>query len=192
MKKFISILLVLVMLFSACSNVFADEELTAAKVKENVLAYYDENEATIKAALKSAAGDAAYLIDSFDIKAAVSNHLDLYGEDVRDFCVEICNSSADKDTKTQTIADYMTESLVLLFNAMFSLIFPGAGETLRANIAAFASSYAPTIVEQYKTQLNLATIVSNNPIFFVVFSLVELVVILGLLAALLKNKKAAK
>ena len=190
MKKLISILLVLVMLFSACSNVFADNELTPAKLKENVLTYYDENEATIKAALKEAAGEAAYFIDAFDIRTAVSNHLDYYGQDICDFCIEICNLKADADEKTAKIAAKIAEELVLLFNT----IYPGAGfgDALKANIETFAYSYAPTIVDQYKVPLNLATIVSDNPMFFVIFSLVELVVIIGLLTALHKNKNTAK
>lgn len=188
MKKIISILLSLVMVFSACSNVFADGELTPEKVSENVLAYYDDNKDTIMAALKEAAGDAAYLIDQFDIKASISSYLGLHAEDICDFCIEICGLNADKDTKTAKIEEYLAKCLAGLFDIMY----PGAGNLLSANIQSFASEYAPTIVEQYKTQLNLATIVSDNPLFFVGFSLVELVVIIGLLVALSKSKKAAK
>ncbi len=188
MKKVISVLLVLVMLLGTCSNAFADGSLTPEEVTEECLAYYDTNKEAIMAALKDAAGDFAAMLDYFDVRGVLAGYLDVNAPAVCLYLEEICGSPAGREEKTANIADYLTNSLIALFNMMM----PGAGGMLAENIRAFADSYAPTIVEQYKEQLNLATIVSDNPMFFFIFSLAELIAIVGLIVALAKSKKAAK
>ena len=194
MKKFISILLVLVMLFSACSNAFAIDKLDTETVKGQIMAYYDANETTIKDILKSAAGDYAFLIDSpaCDIRASLENYVNANIEGICAYMENICASSASEAEKTADIAEYMTNALIEIFNTMLTVFGISVTAELESIISSFAAGYAPTIVDQYRPQLGLATILSDNPMFFFFFSLVELVAIIALIVALGKKKNATK
>ena len=192
MKKFISILLVLVMLFSACSNAFADSNLDEDDVTTQILQYYTDNEVTIMAALKTAAGEYAGMLDnpSFDIKASLAGFLEISIGGICEFMEDICASNASKEEKTSKIAEYLADTLVKFFNYMVPSW--NIGTALAPNIQSFAEDYAKTIVTDFAQQLNLATLVSDNPMFFFVFSLVELVAIIGLAIALGKRKNSVK